>query len=172
MINIPEDIEKYLVRDEIVDKQFKLKDCNVFASANRIFIKKGNMVKDISLAHISSIKSQVERQWYLIILGIALIAGTIYMQQIDPPDWFLGIAPGRLMYGYDGSFGGWFYYILGVALIIIGYIRKTLSVKLSVAGLSEEQVFRGDKNILDDLFRLVNERRFNLSNTNSNEKTN
>ncbi|GAG96828.1 unnamed protein product, partial [marine sediment metagenome] len=67
MINIPKDVEKYLVKDEIVDKQFQLKDRNVFTSTNRMFIKKGNTVRDISYAHISSIESQVKRKWLIII---------------------------------------------------------------------------------------------------------
>ncbi len=164
MIDIPKEIEKYLVKDEIVDKQFELKDHNVFTSTYRMFIKGGNTVRDISYTHISSIELQVKRKWLIIIIGIVLIAGTFYVRQFDPPSWAIG-APGRLMYGH-GSFGGWFYYILGVVLIIIGFIRKTLSIKFSVAGIPEEQVLLGDKDTLDALFRLVNERRFNLSNTN------
>lgn len=159
MINIPKEVEKYLIKDEIVDKQFTLKDCNVFASANRIFIKKGNTVRDISFAHISSIESQVKRKQLIIIIGIVLIIGTFYLRQFNTPSWVLeglGGSAVRLMYGYGG---GWFYYILGVVLIIIGFIWKTLSVKVSVAGLYEEQVLLGDKNTLDALLRLVNERR-------------
>ena len=38
-MDIPKDIEKYLVRDEIVDKQFDLKDLTVFTSIKRLFIE-------------------------------------------------------------------------------------------------------------------------------------
>lgn len=170
MIDIPKDVDKYLVKDEIVDEQFVLEDQSVFTSTKRIFIKRSNTVRDISYAHISSLELQVKRKWLIIIIGIILIAGTFYLRQYDPPSWAIG-APGRLMYGYDGSFGGWFYYILGVVLIIIGFRRKTTSIKLSVAGLTEEPVLSGHKDKIDALFRLINEHRFNLSNINSNEKT-
>jgi hypothetical protein len=64
------------------------------------------------------------------------------------------------MWGYDGSLGGWAYYILGVILIIIGYIWKSSSIKLSVAGISGELVLSGSKNRIDVLFQILNERRF------------
>lgn len=168
MIDIPKDIEKYLVRDEVVEKRFTLKEHNVFTSKNRLFIKQGNTVRDISYAHISSIELQVKRNWSIIFIGILLIAYTFYVQQDNPPSWtFIG-PPGRLMH----SEIWWFFIILGVFLITLGFLRKTPSIKLSVAGVSEKQVLSGDKDTIDALFRLINERRFNLSNANSDAKTN
>jgi hypothetical protein len=45
MIYIPKDVDKYLLRDEIVDKQFDLKDQTMFTSTKRLFIEKGNTVR-------------------------------------------------------------------------------------------------------------------------------
>ncbi|MBL7166938.1 MAG: hypothetical protein ISS55_10730, partial [Dehalococcoidales bacterium] len=40
-INVPEDINSYLVEGEIIDREFDLEDGTVFTSINRMFIEKG-----------------------------------------------------------------------------------------------------------------------------------
>jgi hypothetical protein len=163
MNNIPKDVEKYLVKDEIVDKQFYLNNCSIFTSKNRMYIKKGNTVKDISYAHISSVESQLQRKWSIITIGILLIVVTFLLRQVGSPDWVRFGPLGRLMYGEGGV---WFYYSIGVFFgvfsIVVGYIWKTMSIKLSVSGVSEEQVIRAEKQTLDILLRLVNERRLQV----------
>ena len=174
MINIPADVEKYLVKDEIVDKEFDFKDRNVFATANRLIIKHGNTVKDISFAHISSMESRVKRNWLIIIIGIVIILGAFYLRQLDPPSWASAYPWSRLLYGAygdDSDWGGWVYYISGVIAIIVGSRLKIRSVKLSVAGLSEAQVFVGGEYTVDAFFRLVNERRLQIK-TNQAQVTN
>jgi len=42
MIDISKDIEKYLVKDKVVEKKFRLKGQTAYASTNRLFIKKGS----------------------------------------------------------------------------------------------------------------------------------
>jgi hypothetical protein len=166
MIDIPKDVEKYLVKDEIVDNKFDLNDYFVFTSTFRMFIKGTYTVRDIAYSHISSLELQTKRKWLLIVICIVLIATTFYLRQQDPVSWLSGISFGRLLYGYgsDGSLGGWFYYVLGAVLIIVGYRWKTPSIKFRVAGLTGEQVLSGKKDTVDALFRLLNERRFNPSN--------
>ena len=63
MIEILKDIAKYLVRDEIVDKQFDLKDQTMFTSTRRLLIKKSNTVRDISYAHISGMELKSIPSW-------------------------------------------------------------------------------------------------------------
>ena len=46
MIDTPKVIEKYLVRDEIIERQFNLQNRTAYASTRRLFIKKGNTVLD------------------------------------------------------------------------------------------------------------------------------
>lgn len=172
MIEIPEDIQKYLVQDEIIDNHLVLKEhdlfniTQVFISANRLLIKSGNDTKDIRFSHISSLKLYAKRHWFIVIIGIVFIVGTLYARQIDNPPYWATIGPwGRLMYD-QGSFGGWFYYIIGGILIILGLLWTSPSIKFNVAGISEEQVLSGKKDKIDKLFKLVNERRFNQSNIN------
>ena len=167
MINVPKDVKKYLVQDEVIDNQFRLKNQSVFTSINRMFIKTGNTVRDISYAHISSLQLLEKRKWLVTVIGFLVIVATFCIRQFDPPSW-ANISPfSRLMYGYgDGWGGGWAYYILGVILIISGYIWKSSSIKCSVAGISGELVLSGSKNRIDVLFQTLNERRFK----NSDEK--
>ena len=139
MIDIPKDIEKYLVRDEIIEKRFKLRGQTAYASTNRLFIKKGSTVRDISYAHISSIEFNSRPQWLVILVGI--LAGVVgyFLQQDSTLGWALVFA--------------------GVVLVIAGFILKSQRVKLSVVGLSEGWTLSGDRDTLDSLFRLVRERR-------------
>lgn len=115
--------------------------------------------------------STTRRNWLLIIIGIVVIIGTFWSRQYNPPNWAFNFPEGRLMYGYDGSGGGWAYYILGIVLIIIGYIMKTTCIKFNIAGQTRQQVLFGKKSTIETLFRLLNERRFNAININSDIKT-
>ena len=131
-----------------------------------MFIVRGNTIKDVSYAHISSVESQVKRNWLVVLIGIAIIIGTIYAQQIDnPPTWATFGAWGRMMFSH-GIFGVMFYILLGAVLIVIGYRRKTDFIKFSVSGLTEIQELSGDKNSLDNLSKLINERRFSQNTEN------
>jgi len=62
MIDIPKEIKKYLVRDEVVEEKVRFKGQTAYASTNALFIKKGSTVRDISYSHISSneLKSKPE----------------------------------------------------------------------------------------------------------------
>ena len=40
MEQIPEDIEKYLEKDEIIEKSFRLRDRTIYASSKRLLMKK------------------------------------------------------------------------------------------------------------------------------------
>ncbi len=175
MIYVPKDVKQYLIRDEIVDKQFDLKDQTVFTSTNRLFIKKGNTVRDISYAHISSIESQARRKWLTVFIGILLIVinylSLSYLLIIFPhgPEWRL-IHSGYVLLDFLGMIILNFWGIIGFFLLIFGFFRKTQRIKFSVVGMSREQKLSGNKDTLDALFRLVSQRRVQLSNTTSEIK--
>ena len=60
-MEIPKEIDRYIVKDELLEKQFSLsgifeiKGTNVYATNKRLFVKRGNTIRDISYDHISSI---------------------------------------------------------------------------------------------------------------------
>ncbi|MFC2021660.1 hypothetical protein ACFLTR_00370 [Chloroflexota bacterium] len=164
MIDIPKELEKYLLRDETVDNQFGLKDQTVYASKNRLFLAKGNKVRDISYIHISSIELETKPTWSRVIWGIILVGMTFI-------PWGESTPLGRLFMSY-GTFSTVFtlgIILLGIFLFVAGFLWKNHYIELNVAGMSKTVVLRGDKDNTNDLFRLVNERRFNASNINSNE---
>jgi hypothetical protein len=157
MLNTSNNEEKYLATDEIVTKEFKLKDQDVLTTSTRLFNRNNNNVRYIDYANISSIELSVNRQLLITIIGILLIDVTLCLQQFEPPSWVVGSLPGKLMWGY--SDGGSAYIIVGAVLILIGFLWKTLSVKFKTAPPHNEFVLLGDKNTLDALARIVNERR-------------
>ena len=139
MIDIPKDIEKYLVRDEVVEKKFSLRGQTAYASTNRIFFKKGSTVRDISYTHISSIEFKSNPNWLVVFIGIlAVIVG--YFLQLD-------------------NTLGWALIFAGVVLMIGGLVWKSQHVEMNVVGMSEPWKFSGHRDTLDSLFRLVRERR-------------
>ena len=139
MIDTPKDIDKYLVKDEVVEKKFRLKGQTAYATTNRIFFKKGSTIRDIGYAHISSIELKSSPQWLAILVGI--LAGIVgYFLQQD-------------------SMLGWALIFAGIVLIIYGFVRKSQKVVLSVVGMSEPWPLEGQRDTLDSLFRLVRERR-------------
>jgi len=139
MIDIPKDIEKYLVRDEVVEQKFRLKGQTAYASTHRLFIKKGGTVRDISYTHISSIEFKSRPQWLLILIGILSGVTGYFLQQNNTLGWALIFA--------------------GIILIIGGFLWKSQQVELSVVGMTEPWKLSGQRDTLDSLFRLVRERR-------------
>ncbi len=139
MIDTPKDIKKYLVRDEVVEKEFILEGQTVYATTNRLFIKKGSSVRDISYAHISSIELVSKPRWWAILVGI--LAGIVgYFLQQD-------------------STLGWALIFAGVVLIVGGFIRKSQRVELTVDGVADPWPLPGKRDRLDSLFRFIRERR-------------
>ena len=140
MEDIPRDIEKYLVKDEIVERRFNLKEGNtVFATNKRLFIKKGNLVRDIDYSHISSIEFKAQRS------RVALVAGILFvMLSFISEQWV-------------GDFR-WILLIVGIALFIVGFKRNE-KITLAVVGLAEEQELSGERSKLDALFKLIREKR-------------
>jgi len=139
MIDIPKDIEKYLVKDEVVEKKFSLRGQTAYASTSRIFFKKGSTVRDISYTHISSIEFKSNPNWLFVFVGILAVIIGYFLQQDNVLGWALIFA--------------------GVVLMIGGLVWKSQQVELSVVGMSEPWKLSGHRDTLDSLFRLVRERR-------------
>ena len=131
-----------------------MKDQTVYASKNRLFLTKGNKVRDISYIHISSIELETKPSWLRVIAGIIIVAMAFM-------PWNESTPFGRLFISY-GTFSSFFTagaIILGIFLITISFKRKNHYIKLNVAGMSETLVLEGDKDNISALFRVVNERR-------------
>ena len=140
MIDLPKDIEKYLVSDEVVEKQFTLKNCTAYASTNRLFFKKGNKIRDIDYNHISSIGYESRPNWLVILVGILAAVVGYFLQHNS-----------TLLYAL---------LIAGVVLFISGFIWKIQKVELTVVGMVRPWRFSGHRDSLDLLFKLVRERSY------------
>lgn len=140
-MDVPKEIEKYLIRDEVIEKQFKLdNNWNAYASTKRIILKKRSTIRDIDYNHISSIQFTSNPNWALVLAGILSGAVGYYLQQNNTLGWALIFA--------------------GIVLLIAGFFFwKQQQVELSVVGLSSAFKLSGHRDTLDSLFKLVRERR-------------
>jgi len=139
MIKIPKEIEKYLLKDEIVEQSFKLRGCFVFASDRRLFQKEGKTIRDFTYNHISSIEFKSYRKWLFVVSGAILTAVGIYSLTC-----------------YDNF--PWLLVILGITTFIYGFIRRE-ELRLHIVGLSNPIIWEGQSSDLDSLFKLVREKR-------------
>ncbi len=75
----------------------------------------------------------------MVSIGSALIACTLNLQQLSPPNWLYESLPGRLMWSYAD--GGSIYIVIGAVMILIGFLWKTLNIKLMTANPYDELAF-------------------------------
>jgi len=134
-----EEVEKYLTSGEVIERAFNLNH-KVYATPKRIFVKKGRRIEDYSYSHISSIGYEYEHYYRYTAYGIALL--------------FLGWLFGNLSVAIATLI-----YITGIITIVIAILAKSERVEIRVVGLSEPIIFRGSRDELDSLFRIVRERR-------------
>jgi len=174
-INVPEDINKYLVKGEKVDKEFDLENGTVFTSKNKMFIKKDYTVKDISYVQISRIEFQERIRWLTIIIGILLIV-LGYNTQITFREIIATFPNGPEQRLIDQGYG-WLVWsmaysgiIIGFSCLLLGFLRKIHRINLKVSGISRGYVFNGNREILESLLRLVSERKVQAIDAISDEK--
>ena len=147
-MNVPKEIEKYILKDEFVEKEFHLKKgYSLYASNRRLFIKKGNMIRDIDYPHISSIELKENRNKLYIILGLLLIAlGAFVLWNISN------------MLSFTNQFIGWLLIVEGGLMFAFG-LYKRQNIVLCVVGVAMPIPLEGNRQELDSLFRLVREKR-------------
>ncbi len=146
MEQIPEDIEKWLAEDEIIERSFKLKDRTVYASSKRLLMKKGDVIRDFDYGHISNIEFKKERGFGPLYSGTFLLIGAGFLWRVGVLDiqWSAPI--------------GVFFLLLGLFLIITVFTRGEI-VELTVAGLALPLKLKGEKSELDSLFEFIKEKR-------------
>ena len=144
---IPKGIEKYLLRDEIIEREFTLRGrfaltgYKAYASNKRLFIKRGSTIRDVDYQHISSIELKQEGDPIAVIMGLVFMALGGIAVYLDLTHWWVWAVIG-----------------LGLILFILGLIR-TQSIAMTVVGLTEPLKLSGHRSQLDSLFKLVREKR-------------
>ena len=144
-MTVPKEIEKYLVKDEIIEKEFYLRGrlaltgYKVYASNKRLFIMQRNSIKDIDYNHISSIELKQEGSLPAVVVGLMALAAGITVL-------FLGLT------------FGWAILACGIVLFILGLIR-TQFVSIVVVGRINPEKLSGYRSELDSLFKIVREKK-------------
>lgn len=144
---LPTEIEGFLTKDEIVERQFSLKERRVFATNKRLIVKEAGSVRDFSYSHISSIEYKEERLYRQAILPLimAIILGGI-------GSWMIHLSP---WWGWSLIFGSIVAFLGGVAALFL----SRQSVELSVIGLTNPIRFEGQADDLDSLLKIIREKR-------------
>jgi hypothetical protein len=125
-------------------------------SPNTLFIKSSQKIKSIEYANISDMEFLTKRKYLIIGLGIALASITLWLQQMNPPDWATESFLGKLMWGLND--GGATYIVVGSVMVLVGFLWKTLCIKLEVSSTHNKLILAGNKNTINHLAQLVNER--------------
>lgn len=140
---ISKEIKEYLTEDEVIEKEFylrgrfELRGNKVYASNKRIFIIRGNSIKDIDYSHIASIELKEEGSLSAIIIGLVCLGAGIVVMFLGLTQWWVWVLVG-----------------LGLAVFILGLIREQ-SMKLVVAGVADAERLSGYGSEIDTLFRIV-----------------
>lgn len=141
-MEIPKDIATYLTPDEKVEKIFKLKDCIIFASNKRLYIKRGREIQDATYDHISSIRFNSKRYFELIALGIfLLLIAFLFGSMGTPPEFSASV------------------FLLAMICIVIGIFARSEWLEATVVGLPAPLKLEGGRTHLDTLFRLVRDKK-------------
>ena len=146
-MEVPKEIQKYLVKDEVIEKEFKLdQNLKAYASTFRIILRNRDTLRDIDYQHISSIQFRNRPNWIFIIAGIlAGLAGYFVFQNQELESAFIFYGP--LIFA-------------GVILMVVGaFIWKQQHVELNVVGVPGSIKFSGHRDALDSLFKLIRERK-------------
>ena len=153
-MEIPKEIDRYIVKDELLEKQFSLsgifeiKGTNVYATNKRLFVKRGNTIRDISYDHISSIMMKETRNWLYILLGYLLVLIGVVSLWIHP-DIIMNIIPEWSML---------LLLFIGLIIIVIGFVPRQ-QIELTVVGMTEPYKLSGKKVNLELLYKYIREKR-------------
>jgi len=143
------ELGKYLTKDEIIEREFNLPNCKVWATNKRLFIKKGRKIQDLDCNHISSVGFSQKRYYYLIALGFfLLILGCIF-------------SPNGLVFIPEvGKVIAIMLYLAGIICLVLGVFLKKEFLELVVLGFNTPIKFEGHKQDLDHLLKIIREKRF------------
>jgi len=138
---IPKQIQNILTEDEIIEKRFNLKGCQVYSTNNRLLVLEGRTIRDFDYAHISSIAYSSRRYWWLIGFGIIFIIAGVYIRQI------VGVEIAAIAGG-----------LIGLILIIAGAVSKSEWIEANVVGVTKPRTFKGSRDNLDSLLQIIRQK--------------
>ena len=142
--NAPEKLQKYLYEDEVLEAQFKLGDCSVYATNHRLFIFRGKEIQDLRYGHVSSVEYKSKKYYSLIVGGLILILFSFLMNNLLP----------KLMLSDLMKLINMVLVFVGVLLVIVGLIYKKERLLIHVVGLKPVEI-EGSRKNLDSLMKII-----------------
>lgn len=140
-MKVPSKMRKILAEGETIEATFELKNCRLYATDRRLIEVKGETIRDFDYAHVSSVGYSSKRYRWLIVVGILIIIG--------------GIVATNLASGVGGITAG---AVVGIILIILGVVLKSERFEVTVVGLSQPLRYKGSKQNLDSLLRVIRQK--------------
>jgi len=139
--DVPQQIRNILARDELVEKDFRVKGRRLYATSRRLLELKGHTIRDFDYAHISSVAYTSKRYLWLIGVGIALIILGAVLRSLLDFEPFL-----------------WSFLVIGVVFIIIGALVREEFVEANVVGVPDPIKYEGSRQTLHSLMQLIGEK--------------
>jgi len=139
--NVPRQIQNILAKDELVEKDFRVKGCRLYATSRRLLELKGRTIRDFAYAHISSVAYTSKRYLWLIGVGVALIILGAALRSLLDFEPFL-----------------WSFLVIGVVFIIIGALVREEFVEANIVGAPDPIKYEGSRQTLHSLMQLIGEK--------------
>ena len=138
---VPRRIQNILARDELVEKDFQVKGCRLYATGRRLLELKDSTIRDFTYAHISSFAYTSKHYLWLIGVGIALsILGAALYDLLDFEPFL------------------WIFLVIGFVLIIFGALLREEFVEVNVVGVPDPIRYEGPRQTLQSLVQLIGEK--------------
>lgn len=135
-------INSVLTQGENIEKSFNLNGCRAYATNKRLFRLEGNNIRDFDYNNISSIGYSPKHHWILIILGVLFATAGYYVGDVnDEP----AITIGGL--------------VIGMILVLTWIFWKEEIVVTDVIGVEKEIEYRGHRQELDSLLKIIREKK-------------
>jgi len=141
---VPREIAEYLIKDEVFERLYKLRDGTVYVTDKRLLIKQGGMISPFAYSHIKSIQCKKCRRYVMLFGSILLIIIAFGVMQILNLLWWDPRVSGPIL--------------LGVLLCIAGLAPKE-RIELEVTGRSSSLILSiMEEYEIGSLTRLIGER--------------
>ena len=141
---VPREIEKYLIKGEVFERIYKLRDGIVYVTDKRLLIKQGDVISPFAYSHIKGIKHKKCRRCVMLFGGILLIIIAIGVVQILNFLWWNPSVSGLIL--------------VGVLLFIAGFVSQK-RIELLVTGQSSPLILPiMEEHEIGSITRLIVER--------------
>jgi len=141
---VPREIEKYLIKGEIFERIYKLRDGTVYVTDKRLLIEQGDIISPFAYSHIKNIRHKKCRRCVMLFGGILLIIIAIGVMQILNLLWWNPPVSGLIL--------------AGVLIFIAGFVSQK-RIELLVTGQSSPLILpKMEGYEIGSLTRLIVER--------------